>query len=44
MELIELEDLIWDYLDDLTKGGLNRNKYIKKFCEITGFNYNKIQK
>jgi len=36
-EYQELMDLVYEYLDDLSKGGYNSNSYIDALCKKVGF-------
>ena len=36
-EYQELMDLVYEYLDDLNKGGYNSNGYIDALCKKVGF-------
>jgi len=36
-EYQELMDLVYEYLDDLNKGGYNSNSYIDALCKKVGF-------
>jgi len=41
-KLYELKDAVWEYLDDLSKGGYNKNTHRSKLCKLVGFNINKL--